>query len=371
MRYFRVLFYSFVEILHLYLAWNLFRAFRGKWWSYLLFAVGLLPLAGVYFRSSVRQYIPAYWVSQGLYLWFGLLMLVCIFLMFRDAIHLILYIVDKIRKTNHRRFFSTKRSIRIAFCFGILGFFYALHEANAITIQPLLIKTTKLPEGVDRVRIAVLTDLHLIQQTPDRDIENIVNLTNDQQPDYIVLVGDYVDGRLDADGREARLLRQLSAKGKFAVNGNHELYRGLDQAMAFVQSAGFTLLRGESVELPELVVAGVDDPQIPGRKEIVETLAEIDTDKFVLLLSHRPEAPEGAVGKFDLEVAGHTHGGQVWPARYIVYFFHGFFRQGLTSFSSPEGGRSQVYVSNGTRFWGPPVRFLTPPEITIVDVERE
>jgi hypothetical protein len=160
--------------------------------------------------------------------------------------------------------------------------------------------------------------------------------------------------------------------GKFAVTGNHEYYAGLSQPLDFTQRAGFTVLRGEVQTLPiGIHIAGVDDP-IGNRyglnKNITEKelLSNPDREGFTILLKHRPVVDQDAAGLFDLQLSGHVHKGQIFPFNLLTYI-HYPVRAGHNSLASG----SSIYVSRGTGTWGPPVRFLAPPEVTVIDLINE
>jgi hypothetical protein len=157
--------------------------------------------------------------------------------------------------------------------------------------------------------------------------------------------------------------------GKFAVTGNHEFYAGLNRALAFTKKAGFTILRGEGLTVSNVLnIAGVDDPAV---KRYVPNLAvsekalleKMPGDKFTLFLKHQPVISSESLGKFDLQLSGHTHKGQIFP----FYLFTKLFYR-MHSGLSKLNGNAMLYVSRGSGTWGPPVRFLSPPEVTIIDI---
>ena len=127
-------------------------------------------------------------------------------------------------------------------------------------------------------------------------------------------------------------------------------------------------LRGEVIETGGIVIAGVDDSNFkevsPQTVDVIRVLNLAPQNRFILLLNHKPYYPPAAVGRFDLQFSGHTHKGQIWPGELIVRHIYGH-GQGL-SVLEESGRRSLLYITNGIGFWGPPVRFLTPPEITVI-----
>lgn len=370
MRHFVFFFGCGAVMLHLYLMWNLYRGFRSRLWPLAV----LLPLAlfivVFFFRRRWGGWLmgPA---TEVAFLWLGFLLIATVFLFARDAAELVALATDRIFGLKIRLLFNGPYTIPLALLLGLIAFGYSLYEANAVRVAHLRVHTAKLPAGMEKIRLVAMTDLHVTDRTPLRKLEDLAALVNDQRPDIVLVVGDWIDSRLAPDGPQARAFSRLEAKyGKYAVFGNHELYNGLDQATEFIIASGFKLLRGEADNEGPLSVAGVDDPQIPGRVGPAETLAQADQDKFVLFLNHRPEAPDRAAKPFDLQISGHTHGGQIWPWSLVVENINNI-GQGATAFVRDDGGESLVYVSNGTGYWGPPTRFLTPPEITVVDIVRK
>lgn len=335
-----------------------------------------IPMAAVFWQRMTRRINPAgphsELFAEAIYLWIGFVIMLSMCLAFRDALAVAAWATDRWRGTGFFRFFGEK-SVRIAMAAGIVAFAYGLYEAQAVRVRSVVIRTDRLPPGAERLRLVLLSDLHLSPVTTASAIQRIVDMVNDQRPDFVFLVGDVVDAQFAPDGEMARLLGSMRAsRGKFAVSGNHDVYSGLASFAVFMDGSGFELLRGRFVDKAGIRVVGVDDPRFYGRKEPADVLRRAATEEFIVLLSHTPEIPEETKGRFDLELSGHTHGGQIWPLGIVVRFMHGF-RQGLTTVPAPSGrprAESMIYISNGTRSWGPPVRFLAPPEITVIDLVR-
>ncbi len=375
MRYFVVLFMGMLVFVHAYMFFSLRRAFRPGAWLWIALVILIAGIAPFFLRMQLRLRYDAPQLIRFSYIWIALLILMCILLLARDGAHLAGWMIDRLAGSHWFAWFGTRGSVRVALLLGLLGFFYALYEGTAIRVRTLTLPTALLPDSVERLRIVALSDIHIEVFTSIHAIEKMVALANSQQPDIIAVVGDFVDGQYASDSPQVQALAQLQAPlGKFAVLGNHELYAGYDASIRFIRDAGFTLLQGDAVEAGGIIIAGVDDPQRYGRRSIADTLSQIDNpDRFVFLMSHRPEAPENSLGRFDLEVAGHTHGGQIWPMRYFIKYLNHGFVQGINRLTAPPQrprDESIVYVSNGTRYWGPPIRFLTPPEITVIDLVK-
>lgn len=249
---------------------------------------------------------------------------------------------------------------------------YGYFEALAIRTERLVIETEKLPAGIDRITIAQISDVHLgLIMRCDRLVA-ILEKVSAVNPDILLSTGDLVDAQINHLPGLRELLQDIRPKyGKYAVTGNHEYYAGLSNSIEFTTHAGFTMLRGEVKDLGPIVIAGVDDrtaTQVnagrPAPDRVV--LAGLDRRKFVLFLKHQPHPDPDAVGLFDLMVSGHTHKGQIWPFTYLARRVHPF-----VAGKYDAGKGSIVYTSRGTGTWGPPVRFLAPPEVTVIELVRK
>jgi uncharacterized protein len=168
------------------------------------------------------------------------------------------------------------------------------------------------------------------------------------------------------------LFREIEPEfGKFAITGNHEFYAGLTQAIAFTERCGFRMLRHELVGVGDFMdIAGVDDPAAHGfRSEETpeaDILSKANKDHFILFLKHRPSIQKASVGQFDLQLSGHVHDGQIFPFRFLTRLSFPYY-VGLHALQKG----SSIYISRGSGTWGPPIRFLAPPEVTIIELIYE
>ena len=249
---------------------------------------------------------------------------------------------------------------------------YSIFEASRIRPEHLRILTDKLPAATKRIRVVQISDVHLGLLVRHRKAAAIAELVRTAEPDLFVSTGDLVDGRINRLEGLAEIFREVRAPlGKYAVTGNHEFYAGIGTALDFTHKAGFTVLRGEAVTAGNVLrIAGVDDPAgrafgpAPGRTE-EELLENGPSALFTLLLKHRPFLSSPARKADVLQLSGHTHNGQIFPFRLLVRIWYPLL-SGL--YLPGEGGA--LYTSRGTGTWGPPMRFLSPPEVTIIDIER-
>ena len=265
---------------------------------------------------------------------------------------------------------GAKAAFLVPLALSLAASAWGFHEALDVRAERVVIETDRLPAHVERLRICQISDVHLGPIVRGERLARILEVVRQENPDVLVSTGDLVDGPL---ARHPGLLEQLRdirpALGKFAVTGNHEFYAGLEQALAFTREAGFEVLRGQARDLGGmLTLAGVDDPagrgfSLKGRADGErDLLAGLSRDRFVLFLKHRPLVEEGSLGLFDLQLSGHTHRGQIYPFNHIVDLY--FPR----SSGLHDLGRSHLYVSRGSGTWGPPMRVLAPPEVTVIEI---
>jgi len=250
---------------------------------------------------------------------------------------------------------------------SVLAYVYGYFEARDIRVTHLVITSPRIPESLSALRLVQVSDIHtgliVRGERLRRMVEEVIKL----KPDLLVSTGDLVDGQIDSLKEAVSLWQEVNTiYGKYAVTGNHEFFAGIDQALVFMEEAGFRVLRGEAVvPVLGLCLVGVDDPV--GRYLGFDTKLEIPPrgEAFTILLKHQPFVSSRHRGKFDLQLSGHTHAGQLFPFSIITALYFGR-QEGLHTL--PD--RSQLYINRGTGTWGPPVRIFAPPEITLVELKH-
>ena len=248
------------------------------------------------------------------------------------------------------------------------GMISARSEHDIVEVE---IKLAKLPRALDGFSIVQLSDLHTGITIDRAFVQKVVDHANRLKPDLIALTGDLVDGPVDSLRDDIAPLAQLRAKhGVFAVTGNHEYYAGADAWISEITRLGARYLRNERVTIGDgaasFELAGVDDHSAhdyPGHGEdLAGAMAGRDPSRALVLLAHQPrQVRRAAKHGVDLQLSGHTHGGQIWPFHYIVRIQQGGLLAGRYDY---EG--TQLYVTRGCGYWGPPVRVLAPLVITRV-----
>ncbi|MFE6745513.1 metallophosphoesterase [Kitasatospora purpeofusca] len=232
-------------------------------------------------------------------------------------------------------------------------------------LKHVTVPLAKLPAGADGYRIAVVSDIHLGPILGRAHTQRIVDTINAAKPDLITIVGDLVDGTVPELGRDAEPLAQLRARdGAYFVTGNHEYFSGAAPWVDFVRELGVHPLQNARVELGGFDLAGVND--IAGEREgdgpdFGRALGDRDPARTAVLLSHQPVTIHDAVRHgVDLQLSGHTHGGQLWPGNYLAELAN------PTVAGLERYGDTQLYVTRGAGAWGPPVRVGAPSDITVV-----
>ena len=254
----------------------------------------------------------------------------------------------------------------------------AVGAANALGPPEMLhvpVRLRRLDPAFNGFRIAVVSDIHLGPLAGRAHTERIVRMINETAPDLVAVVGDLVDGSVEELGSAAEPLRDLVSKeGTFFVTGNHE-YFVEDPAswLRELERLGVQSLRNESTAIRRgtaaFDLAGVND--VAGAEksdppDFDRALRGRNSSRPTILLAHQPVlVAEAAARRVDLQVSGHTHGGQAWP-------FHYFVRLTQPSLAGLSVvGDTQLYVTRGAGFWGPPVRIGAPPDITILSLRTE
>ncbi len=336
----------------------------------------LVPAGAIASRRLPRDVLsPVMWV---LYTWMGLMFFLFVLLIPADLVRGVGWLIDLISGAP----VDPERRLLLARIFGgvvgIGAFLMAglglLTAARKVAIKPVQVALRGLPEAFAGFRIIQLTDVHVGPTIGRRFIEDLVARTNALGPDLIVITGDLVDGSVTELAPHVEPLRHLQARhGVYFVTGNHEYFSGADAWVAHLRDLGVRVLRNERVTLEQdgqhLDLAGVDDPT--GARfgaghgtNLPRALAGRDRTRPVILLAHQPRtAIEAAEHGVDLQLSGHTHGGQLFPFNLLVPLQQPFVA-GLHRLRELT-----IYVSTGTGYWGPPMRLGVPAEISNITLQ--
>jgi predicted MPP superfamily phosphohydrolase len=331
--------------------------------------VRLLERQGLHLVSRLLAYAGYTWMGLlFFFFWLGL----CL-----DGFNLCMRLLDFLPGSSTGRLVWTGKTpfVFLTATTVLLGV-WSIIDGWHIRLDRISLQTDKLPPRVNSLSIAQISDIHLGQMVGERRLARIVDLIEKAKPDLIVCSGDLVDAQMDRLDNLSNMLAALRPPyGKFAVTGNHEFYAGIRQSERFLRAAGFTVLRNRDYRVDGyLTIVGVDDPvgrrgsfdNGGGAQKESDLLALLDSRKYTLLLKHRPVVERESVGRFDLQLSGHTHGGQIFPFTLITGLFYEN-QSGLHDL----GRGSLLHVSRGAGIWGPPMRFLAPPHVILIELKRK
>jgi predicted MPP superfamily phosphohydrolase len=255
----------------------------------------------------------------------------------------------------------------------LLGYIEVLRGPK---IKSIAINVPNLPLPLHNFKIAQLSDLHIGPTIRRKYIEKIVRRTNTLKPNIVVLTGDIADAKAADIALDLQPLQELSnTNGKYYVTGNHEYYWDPVGLMDAIKKLGFEVLVNShcviNIDAAKILVAGIPDTIggkfLPGHAPDVNQAVQSDekTD-FKILLAHRPEyCVEAEKVGFNLQLSGHTHGGQFFPFNFLVSMAHQYYRK------LNKHGRLWLYVNPGTGYWGPANRFGIPAEITLLTLRTK
>jgi len=237
------------------------------------------------------------------------------------------------------------------------------------------VRLAGLPTALEGFTIAQITDIHVGPTIKHQFVRGIVDRVNHLKADMVAITGDLVDGSVaDLAPHTAPLADLRSRHGTYFVTGNHEYYSGARAWIDEMRRLGTCVLLNEHVVIEHdgatIAIAGVTDYSAhhfnpEHRSDPHGALAGVPDGAVKLLLAHQPRSAHRAEDAgFDLQLSGHTHGGQFWPWNHFVRmqqpFTAGLHRLGLM----------WIYISRGTGYWGPPMRFGAPSEITRIRLMR-
>jgi predicted MPP superfamily phosphohydrolase len=349
-----------VVLLHLYIAARLLPPLEP--WLQALGAtmvmanLWLMPNGWWVPRASPRK-VMARWIAMGFFSWLFVLTVL------RDVMLAVVH------------GWTAESAVAVLVATPIItavGFLMARRVARVVEVS---VPVAGLPASLDGFTIAQISDVH-VGPTIKRDfVQRIVDRVNALQADMIAITGDLVDGSVGQLAQHTAPLAELRSRhGTYAVTGNHEYYSGADAWIGELERLGARVLMNEHVVLDHdgspLAIAGVTDYSAhhfdpTHRSDPRGALAGAPGNAVKVLLAHQPRtAPSAEAAGYDLQISGHTHGGQFWPWNLFVRFSQPF-TAGLHRL-----GRMWIYISRGTGYWGPPMRFGIPSEITRIRLVR-
>ncbi|MBN2542423.1 metallophosphoesterase [bacterium] len=314
--------------------------------------------------TDIISWIGAFWFAAMIY-FFAVILLIDIL---RAVNHFLPFFPDFMTQNPFKtKYITTLVSVAVVAIIVLAGFINTHH----IRIKTLKLKVNKHVENRSTLNIVTIADLHLSVIVGSEKCEKIVNKINELKPDIVLMAGDIVDSDLDAvlEYNLGEPLKKIEAPlGVYTCTGNHEFIGGAEKAVKYLTDHNISVIRDSAILIDSsFYLVGREDPtgnRYGGnhrRKPLNELLTDIDKGLPIIVLDHQPlKLEEAAENSVDLQLSGHTHHGQLWPANLItnrIYeVSHGYKLKGDT----------HIYVSCGVGTWGPPVRLGSRPEIVNV-----
>jgi len=393
MVWFFLIFFAISSLLATYITWRLFNkaAFRRRW--KIAVALGIvvtmfIPVLTIMLRRSGFDNPGLHLLTWAGYLALGFLSFVFSYLVIRDLVWLPLagfkMIQTRLSKPaptsagsrqidnpSRRGFLVSSMNYGVVAAAGLTTGYGIAEAKQTPQVKHVPIKIDYLPTALDGFRIVQLSDIHVNPTFRRAAVEDIVAVVNTLDADIVVLTGDLVDGSVAQLRSDVAPLKQInSVSGNFFVTGNHEYYSGVIEWIEEVKRLGFSVLLNEHLVITRgqvrMVLAGVTDYRGGNffkshRSDPHKALNGAAPSDVKILLAHQPKNIfEAAKAGYDLQISGHTHGGQFFPWNLLVGFAQPYV-SGLHTHQS-----TRIYVSRGTGYWGPPLRVGSPSEITLI-----
>jgi predicted MPP superfamily phosphohydrolase len=336
-----------------------------------------IPVTFTLLRSrSLESFKP---VVMASFVWLGVLFIVVSLLFVTDVTRLVASMASRLvadlspAEPERRLTLSRMLGAGVVLVAGSASALAVRSGLGELVVRRIQVPLARLPKALAGTTIVQLSDLHVGATLQREFVERVVERTNALEPDVVAITGDLVDGSVDQLAAHVAPLAKLRAKyGVYFVTGNHEYYSGAPAWCRELERLGIRVLRNERVSIGEgeasFDLAGVDDWSAHQfghghGADLSRALAGRDPGRALVLLAHQPrqihEAERLGVG---LQLSGHTHGGQIFPWNLFVRL-----QQPVVS-GLARIGRATIYVSNGTGFWGPPMRLGAPAEITRIEL---
>jgi predicted MPP superfamily phosphohydrolase len=395
MVWFLIIFFAIAALLAGYITWRIFgkASFRRRW--KIAMAVGIVatifaPVLTIILRRSGFDNPGLHLLTWAGYLGVGFLSFVFSYIVIRDLVWLPLAAakwfklrigkaalgrqkIHPIDSPSRRGFLVNSMNYGILAAAALTTGYGVAEAKQTPEVKKVPVAIDNLPPELSGFRIAQITDIHVNPTFRRSSVEEIVAVVNTLEADIVALTGDLVDGSVEQLGYDvAPLARIQSASGNFFVTGNHEYYSGVLEWVEEVRRLGFTVLLNEHQVLTrgraKLLLAGVTDYRggnyLPShRSDPQKALSGSPAVDVKILLAHQPKNIFAAARSgYDLQISGHTHGGQFFPWNLLV----GFAQPYVYGLHTHEN--TQIYVSRGTGYWGPPVRVGSPSEITLIEL---
>jgi uncharacterized protein len=243
---------------------------------------------------------------------------------------------------------------------------YGFANAQSIMTKKFDIAIDNLPADWENKKVVQISDVHLGVINRSDLMDRIVDLALNEKPDFVFITGDLLDGTGDGLHESVAPLNRLNVP-IFFVTGNHETYLGQDKTEAAIKDTKIRWLRDEIIEIDGVQIAGADYPDRMRKKDLSPLLEKLDKDKPTILLYHEPASID-RIKSFgiDLQLCGHTHNGQILPAKLFTYLIYRGYDYGLH-----RSGDFYQYTTSGAGTWGPPMRIGSTAEIAVFKLVKK
>jgi predicted MPP superfamily phosphohydrolase len=364
-------------VIHLYLWQRLVRdTARSRRWrrigGFAVLGAAVVMVATLFGEPSLPG--PVAWLSAPGYVWLGVMFYLWVSLLVLELPVLAVRLSARRGSApDPERRLLLRRGAAIAAGLAAVGVSgYGMSRAyGPPKVTRLAVPLARLDPRADGLRVAVIADIHVGPLYGAGQVERVVEIVNRLDADLVTVVGDMVSSEVGKVRESAAPLRGLRSRyGSFFVTGNHEYYNGYEEWIEAAEELGLRVLRNQRVEIAHrggaIDLAGVNDlegTRYDDPPDYAAALDDRDPSRPVLLMAHQPvQVHEAAAYGVDLQVSGHTHGGQLYPFDFMVRA-----DQPVVSGLAEVDG-TLVYVTNGAGFWGPPIRVGADPDITLLEL---
>ena len=348
----------------------------------LVFLLSLLPILPILLRFSGNETKMIDRISLLGYTSLGFFVLSFFIFILKDFFTQVMILFGYLFNSEQSIDDSKREFMKKGLTIGVIGIsgtastygFYSSRKGPTVIDQDIFIES--LPDQFDNFSIAQISDLHVGPTIKIKYVENVLKKIEHVNPDLIAVTGDLVDGSVKHLSKDLQPFKDMVAShGTFFVTGNHEYYSGVDPWLDETDRLGMTNLINENrlilKEGAQIALAGITDFRAHQmkkghRSDPAKALGTIDEDMVKVMLAHQPNSIHAVheVG-VDLQLSGHTHGGQFWPFTYPTKLANAY----LAGHYDHDG--TQIYVNRGTGYWGPPLRIGVPAEITLIRLKKK
>jgi predicted MPP superfamily phosphohydrolase len=301
-------------------------------------------------RSNPNSIIAFFYYLSGL--WMGSLLIIAVFF---STFFITFTVINYFAKGLDYHTIG-----RYVFYFGLVISIFSIYHAGDTIVKKYLISSSSIPTSWNNKKVILVSDIHLGAVYKESFLKQVIKKINDQKPDLVLIIGDLFDGsRVDFSYVSKNLQLIKSKQGVYFVNGNHDGYFGTQLADELLSGGRVRVLKNEVVDIDGLQIIGIDYLRGTNMVEKLKNISKYDKNKYNVLLYHEPiQAEQNKSAGIDLQLAGHTHFGQIFPVGYLTKLLYGKYAYGLNKIED-----FNIFTTSGVGGWGPAMRFGTDSEI--------